>query len=78
MSMASRATRLVLVAPNGALIERTSESHPAHLLALDLSAVPNADARTPVTVAVEQYCNLGHWHRVGHPIELPCYDLGQP
>jgi hypothetical protein len=67
----SRDTRLVLVAPNGARI--TEPGKPSVILALDLSSIPNADARVPLTMAVEQRCNMGHWHTIGDR-QLPLYD----
>lgn len=60
----TRETRLVLIEPGG---------HRMDSLALDLSRIPNANASVPIFVAVEQQCDLGHWHQQG-AAQLPLYD----
>lgn len=65
-----RLTRLVIVSPDGERVE--DDSGPD---ALDLTRIPNADARAPMGVRVEQQCDLGHWHWVGGTA-LPLYDVG--
>lgn len=63
----SRAARLVIVAANGARLEVDGR-----LAEIDLTGIPNADARAPLSVRVELMCDLGEWHVAGDRA-LPLY-----
>ena len=65
----SRPTRLVLVAPHGGVISDRE---------LDLDGIPNANAQSPISIIVQQQCDLGHWHQMGRPRDLPLYDGVEP
>jgi hypothetical protein len=69
-----KATRLVLVQPNGAqqgLEGRFIEGQSA----LDLTGLPNANAAAPIVVEIHQQCDMGSWHAVGR-VDLPCWSGG--
>lgn len=74
--MSGRDTRLLVIGPNG--VQVMDPDNPARALALDLSATPNADARAPLMVVIQQLCSMGHWHQVGPQLELPHYDEVTP
>ncbi len=40
--------------------------------AIDMSDIPNADARAPMLVRVEEQCDHGEWHVIGQT-ELLCW-----
>lgn len=69
MVMATRGTRLVLLAPNGQRVQLRDR-----IVGMDLSEIPNADSQIPLGVVIEQECDMGHWHSVGQTA-LPLYDL---
>ena len=56
--------RLVLYQPNGARVPGKE---------ISLRGVPNADARAPITLQIEQKCSMDHWHPIASPVVLPNY-----
>jgi hypothetical protein len=61
----NRPTRLVLTDVDG---------KDATNMTIDVTNIPNADARTPLTIIAIQQCDMGHWHRVSDGMPAPLYD----
>jgi hypothetical protein len=64
----ARPRRLVIQAPNGAIITDGDQ-----LVAIDLTGLPNADARAPLRAVMQQQCDLAHWHDMNNGTELPLW-----
>jgi hypothetical protein len=47
------------------LMDMTGRPQPDYGV-IDLTGVPNADATAPWQYVVQQRCDMGHWHNIGH------------
>lgn len=66
----ARQTRLVLRSADGSRLITPDQ----RLVGIDLTEIPNADAAAPLSLEVEQQCDLDHWHQVARQ-PLPNYDV---
>ena len=60
--MNPRSRRLALYGPDGVMV--------SDLGTINLTGIPNSDVRTAFSVAVQEHCDLGHWHVINH-VTLP-------
>lgn len=67
-------TRLVLVAPNG---DYVTDPQTKRLMGVVLTNTPNANTAAPISLEVEQQCDMGHWHTTGRT-PLPVYSGAVP
>lgn len=65
----ARPRRLVVQFPNGANID-----FDGRLIGVDMTAIPNADARAPLRAVVQQQCDLLCWHDMSTGTDLPLWD----
>ena len=75
--------RLLIVGPDGRplypyatrklMLEGKRVDDLGPVAAIDVSDIPNADARSPMMLALEEQCDHGHWHEISRQ-NLPNWD----